>query len=568
VAVRELTGAILTFPLPALPRWVRSTIVWGAWILVLWVVLFWRLGYPSFWDPDEAWYAAATTEMVNRGEWLAPFYNGVPFFDKPILFYWLQMIAFAVFGQTELAARIVPAVSAMLLFGGTAFFGARLFDARTGRLGALMLALLPATFALSSYAILDMTFTAFLFCGLALVISAALDARPALQYPGYVLVGLAVLTKGPLAFALAGLAFAITLGIAPAARRPLLSLRWMLGLAIAVAISAPWFVYMWWRFGDRFIDGYFLQENLRLYSQQRFASTASRLFYLRLTAVGLLPWTPLLVGRIVDIARGSPCRTTERMLWAWSIAVVGFFTLSHTRYDHYIYPVAPSLCLLAANEWSRLQTVPSLSRHWGAVVGAALVPIVTIAAGVAMGVLISRVPLDLSPLVLFAPAAFIAAGFALLAQLWRNGFRPPFPLPLAGALLVAYGLTLMIVLPRFEDAKPVKRLAREIAARSTQPDSVATYHMQRWNPSWHFYVRQTVRLLDTPTDVEQFMSEPANRFCLMLRSDYDDLTAQGIAMTIVSERPGLFVTSGRALRRDRRDAWRSFVVVSNGRPSP
>src|SRR5262249_10590655 len=153
------------------------------------------------------------------------------------------------------------ALSAVGVFAGTAWFGARLFGAATARLGTLMLALLPATFALSTYAIVDMTFTAFLFPGLALIVIAAMDERPALQYPGYVLVALAVLTKGPLALALAGLAFGVTLVIAPDARKRLLRLRWITGAALAVAISAPWFVYMWLRFGAAFVEGYFLREN-------------------------------------------------------------------------------------------------------------------------------------------------------------------------------------------------------------------------------------------------------------------------------------------------------------------
>jgi len=531
--------------------------------LVLWIVLFWRLGYASFWDPDEAWYASVTTEMLDRGDWLVPYYNGVPFFDKPILFYLLQMVAFSLFGETELAARLVPALSAVVLLAGTAWFGARLLDARTGRLGTLMLALLPASFALSSYAILDMTFTAFLFPGLALIVTAALRERSALQYPGYVLVAFAVLTKGPVALVLAGLAFGIALLVAPDARRRLLRLRWLTGLCIVLLISAPWFIYMWHRFGDRFIDGYFIRENLRLFTGGRFPSTTSSFHFLRVAAVGLLPWTPLLIGRAIDVARGSPWPTSERLLWAWAIAVIGFFSISRFRFDHYIYPAAPALCLLAAQEWTRLQTVQTVSRHWGSAIGAVLVPLMMVAAGLALAILILRVPLDLSPIVGLAPAAFLVSGSLMFGQLWRSGVRPLFPLPVAAAILIAYALVLMVALPRFEEAKPVKRLAREIAARGLEPDSVAAYRMQRWNPSWHFYVRRTVRQLDEPSDVESFLNESGARFCLMLRNDYEELAARGMRMSIVSERPGLFVTSGRALRRDRRQAWRSFVVVSN-----
>jgi 4-amino-4-deoxy-L-arabinose transferase-like glycosyltransferase len=46
---------------------------------LLFVVLFWRLGTPTFWDPDEAHYAVTTRELLTSGDWLAPTYNAQPF---------------------------------------------------------------------------------------------------------------------------------------------------------------------------------------------------------------------------------------------------------------------------------------------------------------------------------------------------------------------------------------------------------------------------------------------------------------------------------------------------------
>src|SRR5438105_1346493 len=99
----------------------------AGWVLVCWIVFFWRLGYPSFWDPDEAHYAQTSREMLAAHNWLVPTYNGEPFFDKPVLFHWLQMAAFYLLGANELAARLVPALSALGLLWCTAWLGGQLF---------------------------------------------------------------------------------------------------------------------------------------------------------------------------------------------------------------------------------------------------------------------------------------------------------------------------------------------------------------------------------------------------------------------------------------------------------
>src|SRR5688500_17094055 len=84
----------------------ESVLAATGWAILCWIVIVWRLGYPSFWDPDEAHYAQTTREMLAAGDWLVPRYNAAPFFDKPVLFHLLQMAAFGLFGTTEFAARL------------------------------------------------------------------------------------------------------------------------------------------------------------------------------------------------------------------------------------------------------------------------------------------------------------------------------------------------------------------------------------------------------------------------------------------------------------------------------
>src|SRR5436190_18666115 len=64
----------------------KPVLVYAGWAVVGWVLFAWRLGYPSFWDPDEAKYAQTAREMLAAHNWLVPTYDGRPFFDKPPLF--------------------------------------------------------------------------------------------------------------------------------------------------------------------------------------------------------------------------------------------------------------------------------------------------------------------------------------------------------------------------------------------------------------------------------------------------------------------------------------------------
>jgi 4-amino-4-deoxy-L-arabinose transferase-like glycosyltransferase len=530
----------------------------------LWIVLFWRLGYPSFWDPDEAHYAQTSREMLVDHNWFVPTYNGQPFFDKPVLFHWLQMVAFAALGTTELAARLVPALAAVGLVACTAWLGAQLFSVEVGQLSALLLLLLPATFALSAYAILDMLFTAFLFGGAALYTVAALRGRPRLQFPAYALVSLAVLTKGPVALALLGIAFGLSLIVAPAARQKLLSLHWQGGLIAVVASSVPWFLWMWHRFDGAFMEGYVLRENIWLFTRPLYAHQYSPFTYTRIFLVGLLPWTPILLGRIADAMGGRRLTTEERLLGAWGISIALFFMASSYRLDHYLYPAAPSLCVLAAAAW-RGSNQGTARRHSGVWIGSLIAMATVGLAGLIFGIWFERVPVDLPPAARVAAVGLVAGSVVSLVQAFvQRPSLPRIPVPLVAGLVLFYGCMLLEGLPAFERAKPVRDLATWTARNATPTDRVASFRMARWSSSWRFYVNRPSPGLETTEQAREFFGAPGRGYCLMLEQDYAELRKQGLPLAVVYQREGLFTTTGRALRRaaGRRSGWRWFLVVT------
>jgi len=539
--------------------------------VIAFVVLFWRLGAPSFWDPDEAHYAETTRELVETGDRMAPYYNEQPFFDKPILFHWLQGIPMALLGPTEFAARLTPALAALALIGVTAWVGVVLLSVDAAIVAALLLATSPALFALARYAILDTVFTLFLFGGAALVSVAALRGRPRLQWYGYLAIALAVLTKGPLALVLCGLAFGLTIILSPEARGRLLTLRIFSGIAIVVVVSAPWFMYMGLRFGDRFVNGYLLDENLRLYAADRFAPTASSSvwFYFRVLGAGLLPWTMVIVGRLYDdiraaLRRDGSIEAVDVLLWSWTIAIVVFFTCSKFKLDHYVFPVAPTLCLICAHAWVAVRERPHDPRNAGAYFGRLCVgPLLVVVAVVGGYLLIVR--LALPNAALLVPAVVGAAGVVMIARVNLKGRRPPaVPWAVFAALTVTYAGVVLWVLPALEQRKVVPDVARWVSARAADRDLVATYRLNRWNTAFRFYVGRHVAMIDAPEEVMALFEGSESFYCTMLGPAFDEFVARGAPLRIVHEREGMWATSGRVLWRTRVPLTR-FVVVTRNR---
>lgn len=531
-------------------------------------MLFWRLGTATFWDPDEAHYAETSREMIVSGDYWAPHYNSQPFFDKPALFHQLQAIAMRLVGANEFGARLVPACAALALLIATYWFSSAVASPQAALIAALLLSVSPGMFALARYAILDTLFTLFTFGGAAALGVAMLRDRPRLQWIGYLALALGVAVKGPIAVVLCGLTFVLLLAVSAELRPRLLALHWIGGCALIVALSSPWFAYMYLRYHQQFIDGYMLDENVRLFASSRFGNQPGPWFYFQILATGLLPWTGLVVGRLIDdvraVVNGERLDALEVMLWTWTAVVVGFFTASSFKLDHYVFPAAPALCLLAARAWVDISDGEFSRRHVASRAGGYLVGPLLVAMGVGVGYfLVARLELPRAAIVV--PIAITAAGVALTGYANVRGrmrLRPPL-VPWFGliALGITYAGIVFYVMPALEQRKVVPDVARYVAAHAPDGARVASFRLNRWTPALRFYVDRPMTFLEDPVEAEAFLQAPQPFYCVMRRAAYDEFVAHGVPLAIVYERTGVWATSGRALWR-RRETPAQFVVVT------
>lgn len=551
-----------------LPKFGPGPYLWAA--VLLFITLFVGLGTPTFWDPDEAHYAETSREMIETGDWIAPHYNQQPFFDKPALFHWLQGASMRLFGPSEFSARLPSAIGGLALVAVTWWLGVQLLGPQTGILAALLLAANPGLFALARYAILDTIFTALLFGGIALVAVAALRDRPKLQYGGYVLIGLATFVKGPIALILCSVAFLFVIAVSSEARRRFLSLNLVAGAAIALALPLPWFLAMFFRFGDAFVRGYALNENLLLFATPLYANQPPWWFYLGILASGLLPWTPLLAGRLIDLLRGAAQRsdtmdTVDVLLWGWTLAVVGFFSVSSFKLDHYVFPAAPALCLIGARSWTEVSRDPSSRRNAGAWLGLRLIGPTLIVIGLA-GAVVGAARLNLPAVALVIPLTLVVCGGLAV---WRYRSRPEglprFPTAPLAALIVTFAGLIFVAMPAIERGKVVPEVAAWVAGHAGPGDQIATFRLNRWNPAYRYYIDRHTAMLETDDELRQLVRSEAPFYCVMMKPAYDELVSSGITLDIVYRREGMRVTSGRALWRRNPDRTEFLVTTKPGR---
>ena len=168
--------------------------------LILGLLFGWGLGQRALWHPDEGRYVEIPREMTVSGDYVTPRLNGVKYFEKPVLFYWLQAGAIKVFGINEWAMRLWPAAFALIGCLAVYVAGRKLYDRRTGLIAAAVLATAPLHYFLGRAITLDMALSALLTVALLAFLLGTREppgrARRHYFWTFYACAALATLTKG------------------------------------------------------------------------------------------------------------------------------------------------------------------------------------------------------------------------------------------------------------------------------------------------------------------------------------------------------------------------------------
>ena len=313
------------------------------------------LGAPAITDSDEAFYAEAAREMVESGDWLTPHYNYEPRFQKPVLYYWFTAATVAVTGATEWSARLWAALSGVGLVFVTAALARRWYDDDTALLAGAVVATSFGYVALGRMALPDLP----LALSVTATVAACLVAigervpRPRLWLvAAAVSAALGFLTKGPLAIVLpAAVLFPIMLIERRASRLRLSDV--VVAIAVFAAVALPWYLAMWWRHGNTYLEGFFVGDNLERFATDRFNEPRPWWYYGPVIVGGVVPWAPYLLLGVGAAARLLAGRggvgSVETRLLLWVVLPAAIFTASVGKQPRYVLPLLPPIAILIAH---------------------------------------------------------------------------------------------------------------------------------------------------------------------------------------------------------------------------
>ncbi len=330
-------------------------------VMVLAFVLFFvSLGARDLWNPNEPTYGRAVVEMFESGNWLIPTVNDKVFAEKPILYYWLALLASSAYGEVnELTLRIPSAIAGCCSVALTYFLVLPYVGRRRAALASLLFITLYQVFWASRAVQMDV----WVMCstlGVLLPLTRMLDfgASPRLAWClAGIAAGIGFTAKGPVTWILPAVVFGAYVVARKRIRKVASGPLWI-PVVVALLVGSPWYLMLWFQGQTDFIHEVLIRQNFYRLTDA-WDHVQPWWYYLEYLWIDYLPWAFFLPAAWWLRPKDEHEANLHTLSWWWIVGMVGFFSLSESKRAPYILPIAPAVAILAAGVIDRW-----LSRTW------------------------------------------------------------------------------------------------------------------------------------------------------------------------------------------------------------
>ena len=280
----------------------------------------------SITSPDEGRNLYAASYMLQTGHFLTPMFNCHFRFEKPPMLYWVSDLLFLIFGVHAWLARAVSGISAFIVVIFTYKIAKDIYKLENPFYASLVLFSITHLWIESRAYVPEMLLTAFEIIAIYYFLKDKISL-------GYLFMGLATLTKGPVGTAVV-LMVIITLKRDIKYFKKLLDLK---SILIYILVGWGWYFYMVYRYGFYYIYKFFIRNNIDVYTGQKNIHLYPFYYYVVVLLIALILWVPWFYSFFKKYIKDKSKTATDMLLW--SLVVLLFFTLSKNKLHHYIISI-------------------------------------------------------------------------------------------------------------------------------------------------------------------------------------------------------------------------------------
>ncbi len=315
-------------------------------VLLALISTFGYAAWLPLFDLDEGAFTTATREMLETGNWISTYMNGVPRHDKPILIYWLQALSVSNFGLSTFSLRLPSCLAALAWVWISYGFVKEQRNETEARLMVWLLASLPLASIIFKAAIADALLNFLLCAAFFDIYRYYLRADKRTLFRIGIWLGLGFLTKGPVACALPLVASFVLFTSEGRFKDWLKAVFHPMILVTFTIIVLPWHIAVYLDQGWEFFKGFYLKHNIDRFSSTMESHGGKPYYYVLLMPLLLIPFTGLIAPVVKSLFAQRP-KGLELYLLTWFLLVLAIFSFSKTQLPHYIlYGITPILFLM------------------------------------------------------------------------------------------------------------------------------------------------------------------------------------------------------------------------------